>query len=93
LLVDDLSVRDISFRLAGHDPRKLWFCIPLEVEDHFRNLMNAILKSELACKSIELEKRDFEPDEKSSPCITGSMKFTLAFMADTTAENYYVGRR
>ena len=26
--------------------------------------MNAILKSELACKSIELEKRDFEPDEK-----------------------------
>ncbi len=64
LLIEDLSVWDISFRLAGHDPRKLWFHIPLEVEDHFRNLMNAILKAELACESIELEKRDFEPDEK-----------------------------
>ncbi len=64
LLVDDLSVWDISFRLAGHDPRKLWFRIPLEVEDHFRNLMLAILKGELACETITLEKRDFEPDEK-----------------------------
>lgn len=64
LIVDDLSVWDISFRLAGHDPRKLWLRIPLEVEDHLRNLMDAILKGELACESIELEKRDFEPDEK-----------------------------
>jgi hypothetical protein len=64
LLVDDLSVWDISFRLAGHDPRKLWFRIPLEVEDHFRNLMLAILKGDLACETITLEKRDFEPNEK-----------------------------
>lgn len=63
LLIDDLSVWDISFRLAGHDPRKLWFRIPLEVEDHFRNLMNAILKGELSCETITLEKRHFEPDE------------------------------
>ncbi len=64
LLIEELSVWDISFRLAGHDPRKLWFRIPLEVEDHFRNLMLAILKGDLACSSISLEKRDFGPDEK-----------------------------
>jgi len=64
LIVDDLSVWDISFRSAGHDPRKLWFRIPLEVEDHFRNLMLAILKGELSCQTITLEKRDFEPHEK-----------------------------
>lgn len=64
LLADNLSVWDISFRLAGHDPRKLWFRIPLAVQDHFRNLMDAILKGNLACETITLEKRDFEPDEK-----------------------------
>lgn len=64
LLVDDLSVWDISFRLADQDPRKFRFRIPLEVEDHFRNLMLAILKGELACQTITLEKRDFESDEK-----------------------------
>lgn len=62
LLADDMSVWDISFRLAGHDPRKLWLRIPLEVEDHFRNFMEAILAGDLACESITLEKRDFEPD-------------------------------
>lgn len=64
LLVDNLSVWDISFRLAGHDPRKFWLRIPLEVEDYFRNLMLAILKGDLACESITLEKREFEPREK-----------------------------
>jgi len=64
LLVDDLSVWDISFRLAGHDPQKVWFHIPLGVKDHFRNLMGAILKGELGCMTITLEKRKFEPDEK-----------------------------
>lgn len=64
LLVDDLSVWDIGFRLAGHNPRKLSFRIPLEVEDHLRNLMDAILKGELDCLTITLEKRNFEPDEK-----------------------------
>jgi len=64
LLVDDLSVWDIGFRLAGHDSRKLWFRIPLEVEDHFRNLMVAILKGDLSCVTITLEKRDFDSDEK-----------------------------
>lgn len=64
LLADSLSVWDISFRLAGHDPRKFWLRIPLEVEDHFRNFMEAILKGDLGCENIELEKRHFEPDEK-----------------------------
>ncbi len=58
------SVWDISFRLAGLDPRKLWFRIPMEVKDHFRNLVGAILKGELGCMTITLEKRKFEPDEK-----------------------------
>jgi hypothetical protein len=64
LLVDDLSVWDISFRLVGQDPRKLWFHIPLEVKDHFRNLTDAIIKGELGCMTITLEKRDFESDDK-----------------------------
>lgn len=64
LLADSLSVWDIGFRLAGHDPRKLWFRIPLEVEDHFRNFMEAILKGDLGCENIELEKRHFDADEK-----------------------------
>lgn len=33
LLVNELPVWDIGFRLAGHEPRKLWFRVPIEVED------------------------------------------------------------
>lgn len=64
ILNDELSVWDIAFRWTGRDPRRFWFRIPLEVEDHFRNLIDAILKAELACESITLEKRDFEAHEK-----------------------------
>lgn len=64
LLANGLSVWDISFRLAGHEPRKFWFRVPLEVEDHFRNFMDAILNGDLACMNITLEKRHFDPDEK-----------------------------
>jgi hypothetical protein len=64
LLVNELPVWDIGFRLAGHEPRKLWFRVPIEVEDHFRNFMDAILHGNLACLNITLEKRHFEPDEK-----------------------------
>lgn len=64
ILIENLSVWDISFRLAGYDPRKFYFRIPLEVADHFRNLMDAILKGELTCETITLEKREFDPDEK-----------------------------
>lgn len=64
ILVDDLSVWDISFRWAGYDPRKFYLRIPLEVENNFRNLMHAILSAEVDCLTISLEKREFEKDEK-----------------------------
>ena len=56
LLSDDLSVWAIGFRWAGLDPDRLWFRIPPPVRDHFRNLMDAILKGELSCATISLEK-------------------------------------
>lgn len=64
ILVDDLSVWDISFRWAGYDPRKFYIRYPLEVENNFRTLMKAILSADLGCWSISLEKRDFEKHEK-----------------------------
>jgi len=38
LLADDLSVWDISFRLAGHDPRKLWFAVIVQSYDGLINV-------------------------------------------------------
>lgn len=64
LLSDSLTVWEIAFRWAGRDPRTLWLRIPLNVQDHVRNMMDAILSAELPCESITLEKRPFEPDEK-----------------------------
>jgi hypothetical protein len=64
LIVDDLSVWDISFRWAGLEPDRLWLRIPSSVKDNMRMLMDAILKGELDCETITLEKRNFEPDEK-----------------------------
>lgn len=64
LIVDDLSVWDIGFRWAGHDPDRLWLRLPLPVKDNFRLLIDAVLKGELDCITITLEKRHFEPDEK-----------------------------
>lgn len=64
LLADSLSVWTIAFRWTGRDPRWPWPFIPLEVEDHLRNLMDAILSANLACETITLEKRDFSPDER-----------------------------
>lgn len=64
LLRDDLTVWEIAFRWESLDPRRLWFRLPLPVQDHFRNLMDAILSAELRCETIELEKREFAPDEK-----------------------------
>lgn len=64
LLSDSLSVWEIGFRWAGKNPRSIWLSIPLDVQDHFRNMMDAILSAELPCESITLEKRDFEEHEK-----------------------------
>ena len=64
LTSDSLSTWEIAFRWTGRNPRSLWLRIPLDVQDHFRNLMDAVLSAELLCESIELEKREFQPDEK-----------------------------
>ena len=64
LLSEELSLWEIGFRWSGLDPDLLWLRLPLLVKDQFRNLMDAILKGELLCSSITLEKREFEPDEK-----------------------------
>lgn len=64
LLSDDLTVWEIAFRWENLDPRKLWIRLPLPVQDHFRNLMTAILSAELLCVTISLEKKEFSPDEK-----------------------------
>lgn len=36
----------------------------MAVQDHFRNLTDAILSADLLCETIELEKREFGTDEK-----------------------------
>lgn len=64
ILIDELSVWDISFRWAGYDPRKVYFRIPLEAENYARTLIDAIHKAELLCETITLEKREFDKDEK-----------------------------
>lgn len=66
ILIEELSVLDISFRWSGYDSRRFYFRYPLEVENNFRNLMNAILTGELGCLTISLEKRDYAEDEKET---------------------------
>lgn len=64
LITEDLSVWEIGLRWAGHDPQRLWIRIPLEAKDNFRTLMDAILKGDIACLTIDLEKRHYERWEK-----------------------------
>lgn len=64
ILVDYLSVWDISCKWGGYDHRKFYFRIPVEVEDIARTLIDAIHKAELACETITLEKRKFEKNEE-----------------------------
>lgn len=56
LLSDSLSMWDVGFRWANHDPDSFCLRIPLEVRDNFRNLMDAVLKAELPCVTITLMK-------------------------------------
>ena len=65
LLSDELSVREIAFRWAGHDPARFWIRTPLPVKDHFRNLMSAILRGRLDCSTLSLEK--WNPTEANNP--------------------------
>jgi len=64
LLNDSLTVWEIAFRWENLDPRRIWLRIPLAVQDHFRNLADAILTGDIACETITLEKREFSPEEK-----------------------------
>ena len=87
ILVDYLSVWDVSFRWAGYDPRKFYFRIPLEVENHARNLIDAIHNAELPCESITLEKKKFEKDE---------LKYSIYYWVDdffSTTSGQYVSRK
>lgn len=56
LLVEQLSVWEIGFRCENRDPQRVWFRIPLGVQDQFRTLILAILNAELPCVTITLEK-------------------------------------
>lgn len=64
LLADQLTVWEIAFRWANRDPFRPWPFLPLEVKDHFRNLMDAIHQAELFCCTITLEKRSFQPVDR-----------------------------
>lgn len=64
IISDSLTVWEIAFRWAELNPSNFWLRIPLPVQDHFRNMMDAILSAELPCETITLEKRRFEPEEK-----------------------------
>lgn len=65
LIHTELSAWEIAFRWAGYDPARIWFRIPLEVRDHFRNLLQAILAEELECSTLNPEK--WHPDCGSDP--------------------------
>jgi hypothetical protein len=60
LLNDELSLWEIAFRWAGHEPDRLWLRIPLPARDNFRTLMDAILNGRLDCFSLSLDK--WHPD-------------------------------
>lgn len=65
LLVEELTVWDISFRWAGYDPDKFYIRFPLPVKDNFRLLMLAILEGEVICNTLCLDKRP--SDSKADP--------------------------
>ncbi|TXI18213.1 MAG: hypothetical protein E6Q62_07215 [Nitrosomonas sp.] len=65
LIVDELTVWDISFRWSGYDPTEIWFRLPLTVKDNSRLLMQAILHGEIVCETMTLAKRP--PDSKADP--------------------------
>lgn len=57
-LTNYLPAWEIGFRWAGRPAPKQAIRVPLEAQDHFRNLMDAILKGELFCATISLEKEN-----------------------------------
>lgn len=65
LLHDELTLWEISFRWEARDPSAVWVVIPLDVRDHFRVLMQAILSGELDCLTLSLER--WQPEAGGSP--------------------------
>lgn len=57
LLVDSLSVWDISHRWHSVDPCSYRVRTPLLVKDNFRLIMGAILSGEIFCETLTLAKR------------------------------------
>lgn len=62
LISDELSLWELAFRWEGRDPRWPWPWVPLQVSDHFRNVMAAILSGEVDCSTLLLEKFEFTAD-------------------------------
>lgn len=56
LVVDQLQLWIIGVKWAGLDPSRLWLRIPTPVRDNFSTMLEAILKGELECLSLALEK-------------------------------------
>jgi len=64
LLSDSLTVWDIAFRWAAKDPDRYWFRLPADVRDNCRLLVDAVLKGELPCITLRLEKWQPEDGEE-----------------------------
>jgi len=65
LIVNEMSVFDISYRWADLDPSKFWYRNPLIVRDYMQLLITAIYSAEILCRTLCLDKRPF--DSKSDP--------------------------
>lgn len=65
LLTEQLSIWDISFRWSGYDSDCFYIIYPLTVKDNFRLIMEAVLRGELYCETLTLEKRP--PESKADP--------------------------
>ena len=66
LLADDLSLWEIGFRMSSLDAATLRLFVPLDVRDNFRNLCRAIIRAEIECENVTLEKRQYSQDEKQN---------------------------
>lgn len=58
LVVDQLRLWTLGFKWAGLDPDGLWLRIPPMVRDNFATLLEAILKDELGCVTLQSQKWD-----------------------------------
>jgi hypothetical protein len=69
----ELSLWEIAFRWAGHDPDQFWFRLPLTVRDNFRTLMDAVLHGHLDSESLALDK--YYGDDRKEASLRSSATF------------------